>query len=178
VRAIRPIAKGEQIFITYLNEFRTRSDRRTELLEKYSFHCTCVCCSLPELEVVRSDERRSSLNRIIKQTKDFLRDQDRLVKEWAADRQRPDDALIAPSQSVLDLMEKEGVFDQNTWFAHCAMLFKVNSALENLHAVQDLAKRAVTMAKVYIGSDGGWSGVYNVPKATEWWGLRKKASTG
>lgn len=71
-------------------------------------------------------------------------------------------------------MGEEGAYDQNSWFAHCMLLFKAFSALSDREVVQKFAIKATTMAKVYIGNDGGWSKIAQAPEATEWWGLRKK----
>ena len=174
VRAIRPIAQGEQVFIAYHYLFLPRVERQNVLFSKYSFKCTCPCCTLPPAESTLSDIRRNLLKTLFAQTPEVLREQDRLLKEWASNPSLPDDHLTKRSQMVLALMDKEDAYDMNAWFAHCALLFKAFSALSDREGVQELAIKATTMAKIYTGSDGGWSKTAKAPEATEWWGLRRK----
>lgn len=44
VRALRPIANGEEIFIKYIDVTNPRIVRQTELKDSYYFDCTCAKC--------------------------------------------------------------------------------------------------------------------------------------
>lgn len=46
VKAVRPIKKGEQIFISYIDTTYPYDTRRKELSERYFFHCRCSKCLL------------------------------------------------------------------------------------------------------------------------------------
>ncbi|KAL4998059.1 hypothetical protein BDV10DRAFT_78876 [Aspergillus recurvatus] len=48
VKAIRPIAKGEQIFISYIDTTYPTRTRQKELRERYFFTCKCAKCSCEE----------------------------------------------------------------------------------------------------------------------------------
>ena len=166
--------RGEQVFITYLYPFYPRVKREEILSSNYSFKCTCPCCTLPPAESSLSDIRRKLIETLLEQTPEILREQDQLLKEWASNPSLPDDHLTKRSEMVLALMDEEGAYEKNTWFAHCTLLFKAFSALSDREGAQKLAIRAATMAKVYTGNDGGWSKISQAPEATEWWGLRSK----
>ncbi|PLB34964.1 S-adenosylmethionine-dependent methyltransferase [Aspergillus candidus] len=45
VKAVRPIAKGEQVFISYVDTTNPTQLRRQELRERYFFDCACSKCS-------------------------------------------------------------------------------------------------------------------------------------
>lgn len=44
LRALDPIKKGDQIFISYIDVTQTRSERRQELSDRYFFTCHCSKC--------------------------------------------------------------------------------------------------------------------------------------
>ncbi|PYH47591.1 S-adenosylmethionine-dependent methyltransferase [Aspergillus saccharolyticus JOP 1030-1] len=50
VKAIRPIAEGEQIFISYVDTTNPRWLRQKELQERYYFRCRCTKCETEEKE--------------------------------------------------------------------------------------------------------------------------------
>ncbi|ETW78294.1 hypothetical protein HETIRDRAFT_242993, partial [Heterobasidion irregulare TC 32-1] len=57
-RAIRPIRKGEQVTISYLNtRLLPRRARQQALADKYAFRCACPACSLPTADAAASDAR-------------------------------------------------------------------------------------------------------------------------
>lgn len=47
VRAVRPISKGEQLTVSYINPTEPRKIRATELLETKFFLCACERCTEP-----------------------------------------------------------------------------------------------------------------------------------
>ncbi|CZT24692.1 uncharacterized protein RCC_10419 [Ramularia collo-cygni] len=64
VVALKPIASGEEIFITYNSMFDRLSKRhRANILRLYyGFECSCSACSLPKYQQALSDYRRQLLN--------------------------------------------------------------------------------------------------------------------
>ena len=67
IYALREIAIGEEIFVSYLSGRRVygscHKDRQKEL-KRYIFTCACIACSLPSLEQAASDARRKEIARI------------------------------------------------------------------------------------------------------------------
>jgi hypothetical protein len=57
--AVRDIAAGEELTISYLNSFRVRSVRQDRTQRNWGFTCTCPHCSLPETVANASDHRLS-----------------------------------------------------------------------------------------------------------------------
>ena len=62
VYALRDIALGDEIFVSYLSSRNvygsSRAERQTALTSKYMFTCACTACGLQGLSAVASDERR------------------------------------------------------------------------------------------------------------------------
>ncbi|KAJ7690648.1 hypothetical protein B0H17DRAFT_1011340 [Mycena rosella] len=64
-RAVRPVAKDEEITVLYCELAASRQVRRAELLEHYKFLCECkTCCLLPAL-LEQSDARRRAIGDLI-----------------------------------------------------------------------------------------------------------------
>ena len=62
IHALRPIACGEELTITYLMPSgRQREERQRLLSEQFGFVCGCRLCSLPPAEVARSDACQRAL---------------------------------------------------------------------------------------------------------------------
>lgn len=55
VRAIRPIAKDEQIFIPYIDVTYSVGTRRHELKDRYKFGCRCTRC-LHEMDTIKPED--------------------------------------------------------------------------------------------------------------------------
>lgn len=55
-KAIKPIKKGEQLFISYMEvvEVQNNDERRDHLASVYGFHCQCQLCSMKSNELVSS----------------------------------------------------------------------------------------------------------------------------
>lgn len=56
VYAIRPVAEGQEITVSYLSGGDSRQHQE-ELKENFGFTCTCELCSLPPAELRASDNR-------------------------------------------------------------------------------------------------------------------------
>lgn len=76
VKAIRPIKKGEQIFISYVDTTNPYQTRQIELAERYFFHCQCSKCTQgtdsPEDSFLSPQQDLSSLEAIEKQASEAI----------------------------------------------------------------------------------------------------------
>lgn len=61
MRALKPIARGEELCISYCGEWMTRDARRSLLKAKFGFTCNCASCSLDGEALTLSDRRRMQL---------------------------------------------------------------------------------------------------------------------
>lgn len=59
--AVRDIAAGEELTISYLDSFSARSVRQSRARASWGFSCSCAQCSLPEGEAAESDARLVSI---------------------------------------------------------------------------------------------------------------------
>ncbi|KAF8637089.1 hypothetical protein AX17_002994 [Amanita inopinata Kibby_2008] len=171
LRALRPIKKGEQVSITYLEPLQTRSQRRRELQAKYSFKCNCPICSLPQVESTRSDIRRTLLRTASE--KDNPQD-DASLRAWIADAFLPDDYIIEQSMKFVKIMDEEGLCESDVWRVHYPRLTKAYCALKDSNNAKLWAKKTGTMLTALTGEDGGWGAVADSQESTDWWGLRKR----
>lgn len=167
--------------------------------QKYSFVCGCPCCSLPAKESRESDCRRGLLALAIRgldvtdravfeswradpSVLDRIADaeldpQDEFaLEQWVADRTLPDDKVINRSRTIVDLMLKEGLYNERIWPMHYSRLFKAYCALSDEDNAKEWGRRIVTLMTAFTGSDAGWSKVAAAPEKTAWWGLRRRAS--
>ena len=65
LRAIKPIAIGEEITLTYCDTFDDRATRQAELLQKYKFTGHCRVCNIPRTAVPESNRRRDQINYVL-----------------------------------------------------------------------------------------------------------------
>ncbi|CAE8630834.1 unnamed protein product [Polarella glacialis] len=61
VHVMRPIKKGDEITISYVNVNLKAEDRQLELRHKHRFTCTCPACSATEEALQASDKRRERI---------------------------------------------------------------------------------------------------------------------
>ena len=59
--AVRDIAAGEELAISYLDSFRVRQVRQDRARQSWGFGCTCPHCSLPAALANASDNRLSRI---------------------------------------------------------------------------------------------------------------------
>ena len=171
LRAICPIKKGEQIFISYNSPVQTRSARRKHMQSSYGFMCECPCCSLPSLESARSDVRRNLLHmNLVK----GYGDDDADLKAWAKDMSLPDDHIITESMKFINLMVFEDLVNNDICMLHYPRLVKAYCALKDAANAKLWAKRAALIVTASHGEDLGWNKVADLPESTDWWGLRER----
>ena len=58
VRTARPIRKGEELTMCYIDSLNTMEQRSKLLSSKYNFTCKCEICSLPEEKIKENDRLR------------------------------------------------------------------------------------------------------------------------
>ncbi|KAJ3556355.1 hypothetical protein NM688_g2075 [Phlebia brevispora] len=63
--ALRDIAEGEEITISYCDLAEPKETRQTYLRDQFFFDCTCATCSLPNEEAKQSDARRRMLKSLL-----------------------------------------------------------------------------------------------------------------
>ncbi|KZO96844.1 SET domain-containing protein [Calocera viscosa TUFC12733] len=62
--SLLPIKKGDEITISYSGRMlRPAAERKAELLQKYSFHCTCPACTMSPERQRKSDDRRVAIGK-------------------------------------------------------------------------------------------------------------------
>ena len=171
LRALRPIKKGEQIFISYIPLLQSCSDRREDLRSRYNFACTCPSCSLSPSEISRGDVRRNLLD--IRGTIDNPNDES-MLNAWIEDVSLPDDHVIAYSLKFVDIMNAEGFVDEQVCRLHYPRLSKAYCALKDAENAKLWAKRTAQIITAIHGDDYGWNKVADSPESTEWWGRRKR----
>ncbi|KAK2465512.1 hypothetical protein APHAL10511_002404 [Amanita phalloides] len=168
LRALRPIKKGEQIFISYIPLLQARASRRQDLYSKYSFTCNCPACVLPS---PCSDVRRNSLR--IAAERDHAHD-DSTLKAWIEDLSLPDDYVIAKSIKFVDIMNAEDLVEQDIWKLHYPRLTKAYCAIKDTNNAKLWARQTAKLLLAVNGDDCGWNKVADSPESTDWWGRRKR----
>jgi hypothetical protein len=64
VHALRDIAEGEEITISYLDPGSSREVRQKRLQHKFGFLCSCLLCSLPDEQSKQSDKRLARIDQL------------------------------------------------------------------------------------------------------------------
>jgi hypothetical protein len=62
---------------------------------------------------------------------------------------------------------------RGVWPVVVQSLCKIHCALENLGEAKKWARVGMTLSLIFTNEKGGWREVYEAPKRTDWWGLRK-----
>ncbi|KAI0065777.1 SET domain-containing protein [Artomyces pyxidatus] len=166
VRASRLIKKGEQVFITYVDNREPYDVRQQQLQNTYNFTCACPACSLSEAERKRSDVRRGVLSKIWRSSPDDD------VEAWMFDLKLPDDLIIKRFLRYADMMEQEMLSDAQ-WIFIARALVMAYSALRVVEGAKRWAKKAKESSLAASGGDNGWGEVADAPETTDFWGLRK-----
>ncbi|KAF8346577.1 SET domain-containing protein [Amanita rubescens] len=171
LRALRPIKKGEQIFISYIYLLQSRSDRQEHLQSSYAFACTCPSCSLPPSGISHSDIRRNLL-----ENRGTIGDPNdaSILNTWIKDISLPDDHVIGHSLKFVDIMNAEGFVDEQVCELHYPRLAKAYCALKDAENAKLWAKRTAQIVMAIYGDDYGWNKVADSPESTDWWGRRKR----
>ncbi|OCH89503.1 hypothetical protein OBBRIDRAFT_732523 [Obba rivulosa] len=172
LRALQPIKKGKQIFITYLGIDQPRANRQRAMLDKFKFKCKCGACSLSGQYARFSDLRRTL---ILAQAYADLTRTDADVLAWATNPTLPDRMLVDAAELWLNWMIGERSMNDVLLPVIFSRLCKAYAALEDEEAVRKYAKQAAALETAFTGDDGGWHAVAAAPRNNIWWGLRRKA---
>ncbi|KAJ5233062.1 hypothetical protein N7468_006018 [Penicillium chermesinum] len=107
VKAVKPINKNEQIFISYIDTTTPHKVRRNELSERYFFQCLCPKCS-----------------------KGLDTAEDRFLESYSFESADSETALETAERQALELMKKASESDSNP----AESIKDLESALHILHA--------------------------------------------
>lgn len=69
--AVRDIAAGEELTLSYMNPFETHKIRQQHILGSWGFECTCQHCSMSEEEIDQSDARLYEIDELEAELGDF-----------------------------------------------------------------------------------------------------------
>ncbi|CAN8099286.1 unnamed protein product [Discula destructiva] len=63
--AVRDIAAGEELTLSYMNPFETHAVRQRHILSSWGFMCSCPHCSQSEDEIAKSDARLYEIDELV-----------------------------------------------------------------------------------------------------------------
>ncbi len=171
LRALRPIKKGEEICIAYVNYLRNRSARQEHLQSFYAFTCRCSACSKPPSEIPRSDICRGLLefSRVNENPND-----DSMLNAWCQNTSLPDDQVISHTMKFVTMLEEEKLVQKDICKMYYYRLTKAYCALKDVKNAKVWAKRMALMVTAADGDDMGWNKIADSPESTDWWGRRKR----
>jgi hypothetical protein len=174
VRALRPIARGEEVTMCYVPELEGYASRQARLRDAYGFTCTCELCARPAPARALSDARRAQLEGVTSHGDELP---DARLWAWARDVRARDDALLGALEQQVAFMEQELYVRPEGWLTAARALVKIHCALGNTVPARRWAVCAASYARAATGTDGGWEAVARNPEQTIWWGVRVKAGT-
>lgn len=99
VHALRDIAKGEEITMTYVRPLQATSVRQAQLRETYGFVCNCASCDVNTPAGLESTFRRRQIQTFHEYLEDIHNDD-------------ADELIINTTEELLELMTLEGI---NSW---------------------------------------------------------------
>ncbi|KAI0042507.1 SET domain-containing protein [Auriscalpium vulgare] len=156
VRALRRIAPGEEITISYLELSASYEERREDLRERYGFACTCTSCSLPLEERFVDDSIREETG--------LFAGVD--VHVSSANALRITKSVLCFARRV----KHAGLSDIPViWERIAATLVATACTLGDRARAVQWALVAAHAARIQIRSDAGWEAVAAAPEKTELW---------
>ncbi|OCH89358.1 SET domain-containing protein [Obba rivulosa] len=96
--AVKPIALGDEITVTYCGLLDTQKQRQAQL-DSYGFTCECPACS----NAAESDERRTKIAEIRKSLGEHE------FEMWIREPSLPEDYLMKHVGAMIDLIYEEGL---------------------------------------------------------------------
>jgi SET domain len=169
VRALRPIARGEEVTMCYIPELENYSSRQARLRDAYGFTCTCELCERPMFARELSDHLRSQLEVLTSHSEELP---DARLWAWARDKYAHDDVLLGALEQQVAMMEQELYVRPEGWLTVARPLVKIYCALRNTVAARKWAVCAASYTRAATGTDGGWAAIARTPEKTIWWGVR------
>ncbi|KAH9814618.1 hypothetical protein DFH28DRAFT_295617 [Melampsora americana] len=124
IHAVRDIALGEEITISYRDMKLSRAERQAAIAH-YGFQCTCSHCSMSDEESRESDKRISEIDTILAHLEDYshntqanLNMADRLIQLYREERF---DGRMAEAYTIATMLYNSfGEIDQVKKYAHLA----------------------------------------------------------
>ncbi|TDL17417.1 SET domain-containing protein [Rickenella mellea] len=198
-RALRPIREGEEITISYLCPWKSRSERQKELKTKYNFSCTCPACEPPmpseshaNASSSRTTKAKSTTHLSAKEAAIAASDAHRKIigdsniiagtlwKHWASPTStQPSTKITEFHERILQLRDEEGY--QNESEDNYAYLAHACAALGDKEGFRRWAKKLMEWRPWGPGLPGldkqmTWEGWVEDPTKSPAWGLRETAN--
>ncbi|KAJ4414470.1 SET domain-containing protein 5 [Gnomoniopsis sp. IMI 355080] len=105
VHAVRPIAAGEEITVSYISPFISHAHRQSLLHDRWGFKCTCAACSASAAKVNASDTRLEKISSLWP----FLLDKAGDESQDAAQDEAVPTNRSELAESLVSLAETEGL---------------------------------------------------------------------
>ncbi|KAJ7772633.1 hypothetical protein DFH07DRAFT_913481 [Mycena maculata] len=171
VRTICPIAKGEEIVLSYidLSLTATREERRSLLRDLCHFECLCGVCALSEAAIQLSDLRRL---RIRDMTREAIYAP---LEAWCREKGRGDlQKVIAFHLVAVEEIRVEGLYT-TPYFLHVSNLAICFAALEDIRSFRSWMGKARDVAVYNLATDKAVEMLRNIvyPETFPWWGYCK-----
>ena len=140
VHAVKDVAEGEEITISYLDGTGTHAARQRKLSDAFGFACTCGTCSLPALARQSSDAAQSEIARLDARVADGVQ----IVATPLA--------CLHDARAVLRLLREEGITDARLPRAYYDA-FQIAIANGDLARARVFAQRACVGRVLCEGED-------------------------
>ncbi|KAI0044073.1 SET domain-containing protein [Auriscalpium vulgare] len=158
IRALQPIAPGEEVFITYVANYAPYHRRQETLPRLYAFMCTCATCALPSRERIADDDVRQECIRASEEAGNPP-----VVTAATA---------VVVTKAALRLarrMRGAGLYEPHAWAAVSRALVETACVLGDRARAVRWALVAAGAVRAETGADGGWDEVAAAPERTEAW---------
>ncbi|KAF8199778.1 hypothetical protein K438DRAFT_1822486 [Mycena galopus ATCC 62051] len=172
VHAVRPIAKGEEIVHSYINQesTATRDERRSLLRDRYHFDCVCDHCT-DTISFHGSDVRRQRI-------RSMTREEIALPLEtWFRNNGQGDlQKVIAFHLVAVEDIRIEALHHLPSYFLHISLLATCFAALEDIRNFRMWAGKARDVFLCNLAPDGACETFKFIqhPEAFSSWGLARK----
>ncbi|KAI0042092.1 SET domain-containing protein [Auriscalpium vulgare] len=165
IRAVRPIAPGDEVFISYVSHCAPYEQRQEVLPRRYGFKCTCVICSLPRTERLANDAARQEAV---------------VMSSAAACRFTPTTTAsavhaIKAAMREVRMLRGAGMVEPYAWAAVSHSLVEAACVLGDKARAERWARVAAGATRSVTGADGGWDAVAAAPERTELWMLGQRS---
>lgn len=137
--AVRPIAEGEEITLSYLPG-GTSAERQDVLKSHFRFECKCELCALPEAELKASDARILRAQHL----SETIEDVEMQVKAPSK--------LVRNGLKLLRLYEEEGIVDDRLGNVYWEM-FKICNTHRDQARASVFAQRYSEVKRISEGAD-------------------------
>jgi len=142
MRAARPIAKDEEISVSYIGSAGTR-DQLEWMQEHYGFCCSCSKCKLPADLCRKSEERQKRLASWSFEHVSF--------EKWVINASLPDDLIIVENEGAIKLCEAE--MEHLDACYHYLEIVHAYAALADKANYRVWAKKARGVLRCRVGDD-------------------------